>query len=123
MEKVKTGVRIFLGIGLIFVGLNKFGAWWEPPANEAMLAWMETLRNTGFLFELIAIFQMVTGLLLVINKFVPLALLMILPIMVIAFLSHIFMDIEGMGGSVVFLSLIILNIIWNKTRYKELLKA
>jgi putative oxidoreductase len=88
-----------------------------------MIAWLETLRNTRFLFELVAIVQVITGFMLVINKFVPLALLMIFPVIMVAFLSHFFMDVTGIVGSIVFLSLIILNIIWNKGSYKEILKA
>lgn len=124
MKNVKMGVRILLGVGLIVFGLNKFLNFMPfPPMEPEMGSWMEALMATGFVMPLVAVVETLAGLMLLINKYVPLFLVVVLPIMVIAFLSHLLLDIAGVGGSTIFLLFIILLMMWNKDSYKELLKA
>ena len=123
MKNIKTVVRILLGLGLVIFGLNKFMNFMPfPEMTTEMGSWMEALMATGFVMKLLAVVEIVTGLVLLINKYVPLSLIVVLPVMVIAFLSHLLLDIAGVGSSAVFLLLIILLMVWNKNSYKDLLR-
>lgn len=93
-----------------------------PEMTTEMGSWMEALIATGFVMKLLTVVEIVTGLVLLINKYVPLSLIVVLPVMVIAFLSHLLLDIAGVVGSAVFLLLIILLMVWNKNSYKDLLR-
>ena len=119
------GVRILLGLGMVFFGLTKFIPEMMPAMEMTpeMGSWMGALMATGFVMKLVAVIEIATGVMFLINKYVPLSLVVLLPVMVIAFLSHLILDPAGVPGSAVFLILIILMMVWNKASYKDVLKA
>ena len=124
MKNVKLIVRILLGLGMVVFGLNKFLNFMPmPEVTPEMGSWMGALMATGFIMQLVAVIEIATGLMFLINKYVSLSLVVLLPVMVIAFLSHLVLDIAGIGGSAVFLLFIILMMVWNKESYKDVLKA
>ena len=127
MKNVTLVLRILLGIGMVFFGLNKFFHWFDPtggtPPPEAMQSWFGGMAATVYLIPLVAVVEIVTGLCFLINKFVPLALIILLPVMLNAFLVHAFMDPGNVAGAAVFLFLTIFLMFQHKSSYKELLKA
>lgn len=124
MKNVKLVVRILLGIGMVIFGLNKFLEFMPmPETTPEMGAWMGAMVATGFVMKLVAIIEIATGVMFLINKYVPLSLIVLLPVMVIAFLSHLLLDPAGVAGSAMFLLFIILLMVWNKDSYKAVLTA
>jgi uncharacterized membrane protein YphA (DoxX/SURF4 family) len=124
MKNVITILQILLGLGLVVFGLNKFLLFMPfPEMTPEMGSWMGALMATGFIMKIVAVLEILTGVMLLINKYVPLSLVVILPIMIVAFLSHLILDIGGVGGSAIFLFLIIFLMFQNKEAYKDLLKA
>lgn len=126
MKTAKLVLRILLGVGLIIFGLNKFMHFMpmEPPVEGTPMAdWFNGIMATNYLFPLVAIVEITVGLSLLINKFVPLTLVILVPVMLNAFLTHLFLDIPGIGGAAVFLSLNIILMYMSKENYKEILKA
>jgi len=124
MKTVKLVLRLLLGAGMIMFGLNKYLHFMDmPPMDPAMGEWMGAIGKTGFMFPIAGAVQIITGLAFLLNKFVQLALIILLPVMLIAFLSHLFLDIAGIPGSAVFLALIIFQMVSHKESYKELFKA
>jgi len=124
MKKVFLAVQIIAGLMLVVFGLNKFLQFipMAAPALE-MGAYLGALGATGFLFPLIAVIEIVAGIAFVINKYVALMVLFIAPVMLNAFLAHLFLDPAGIGGSA-FIMLILISIIINhKERYSEVFKA
>ena len=55
------------------------------------------LGATGYLFPLVATVQTVSGVLLLVNKWVPLAVVILLTVQLNAFLAHLFLDPAGIG--------------------------
>jgi hypothetical protein len=51
---------------------------------------MRTLHGTGYLFTLLALTEISAGLLLLVNRFVPLALTLLVPVIVNIVLFHVF---------------------------------
>jgi uncharacterized membrane protein YphA (DoxX/SURF4 family) len=70
-----TAARLLLG-GIFFVfGLNGFlGFLPQPPLSDAGGAFLGALAATGYMFPLIKGTEVVAGLLLLGNRFVPLAI-------------------------------------------------
>ncbi len=117
------GARILFGLFLLTFGLNKFfGFIPVPPMPGDGGALMGIFATSGFL-KVIAILQILCGLALILNKFVPLALTIAIAIMFNAFLIHVLLDPAGIGGSAVGLILGLLLVWDNKERFAPLLRA
>jgi len=124
MKKVFLGIQIISGLMLVVFGLNKFLQFipMAAPAAE-MGAYLGALGATGFVFPLIAVIEIVVGVAFVTDKYVALMVLFIAPVMVNAFLAHLFLDPSGIGGSA-FIMLAIISIIVNhKERYAEVFRV
>ena len=65
---------------------------------------------------------MLAGLSFLANKYTALMAVVLLPVMLNAFLAHLFLDPAGIGGAAVLVVFTILIMIENKAAYKELLK-
>ena len=102
MPPFKTSLRLFFGLFLFVFGLNRFLQFMPlPPLSEAATNLMQAFIDSGYIMTVVAIFQIVCGLLLLFNRFTALALVLIFPILVNAFLFHLFLDISGIAGEAV----------------------
>ncbi|WP_410006712.1 DoxX family membrane protein [Aequorivita nionensis] len=101
-------LRIILGLGLIFFGLSKLIHFSFMPTHiytgDAAI-FIDSLSNTGYILKVVGFFELVIGLLLLFNKWVPFALLLLAPITLNILLFHLFMDTPGLIIAVVILSL------------------
>jgi putative oxidoreductase len=117
MNKGKLIVRVVLGLMLVVFGLNKFLQFMPmPPMPEALV-------TSGYIMTIVAIVEIVTGILLLVNKFQPLTLVVLFPILLNAFLFHLFLDLAGIGGAVVALAMNVFLMFANKEAYSAVLKA
>ena len=97
MNNVPKLVRLLLGLVFVLFGLNGFfdfiplGA----PAGEAG-AFLGALGASGYMMPLIKIVEIVAGVLLLTNRHVTLATLMLAPIVINILAFHIFLDNSGM---------------------------
>lgn len=88
-SKGASVARVFLGLVFTVFGLNGFlGFLPQPPLPEAAGAFIGALAQTGYLFPLIKGVEVATGLMLLSNRFVPLALTLLAPITVNILLFH-----------------------------------
>ncbi|HIA01658.1 MAG TPA: DoxX family membrane protein [Myxococcales bacterium] len=67
-----------------------------PPKGESALAFMTTLADSGLL-SFIKVIELVCGLALLSGFFVPLALLVLAPIIVVITFYHLLLDPSGMA--------------------------
>lgn len=100
--------RVLLGLPMVIFGLNGFFNFIPPP--EAPLApgaaaFSMALLATGFMMPLIGATQLISGLLLVTNRFVPLALVLLAPFFVNSIAFHVFLERTGLVPALVFLVL------------------
>ncbi|MGK0407169.1 MAG: putative membrane protein YphA (DoxX/SURF4 family) [Roseivirga sp.] len=124
MNKGKLIVRVVLGLMLVVFGLNKFLQFMPvPPMPEAAGAFMGALVTSGYIMAIVAIVEIATGILLLVNKFQPLTLVVLFPILLNAFLFHLFLDFAGIGGAVVALAMNVFLMFANKEAYSAVLKA
>ena len=124
MNKVTLIVRILLGVLLIVFGLNKFiGFMPMPEFSPAMGNFMSALSATGYLMNLVGAVEIIAGILILLNKYLPLGLVLIFPVMLNAFLAHLFLDIAGIPAAAVVLIMIVFLFFANKDRYEGILRA
>lgn len=95
-SKVITVIRILFGLILIVFGANKFfGFMPMPELSGGAGAFMGALADTGYMFPIIGAVEIGVGVLLVLDLFVPLALVILAPISVNIVLFHVFLDMGG----------------------------
>lgn len=95
-------LRIILALGLIVFGLNKFIGFMEMPEMPANAGgFMSSLQATGYVLPIVGALEIIIGLLLLANKSVPFALLLLAPISVNILLFHLFLDLPSIAGALV----------------------
>lgn len=123
MKNFKTVMRIFFGVFLLFFGLNGILQFMPmPEVGPQAGAFLGAIASTKLFFPLISIIETIVGALLIVNKAVPLALIIIFPILVCAVLFHISLDPAGILFAIIGLVLNILLFFTNKEKYLPLMK-
>lgn len=99
MKNFTTIIRILLGALIIFSGANKFGHWLNASFMHDAMAWVINLSNIGggFIIYAIGLLEIIVGIALIVNKFVTLAAMALLPLMVSILIFHMFLDLSGIG--------------------------
>ena len=106
MSKAVLIARLLLGLIFVFFGLNYFFGFVElPPPNEAAGGFMGALAATGYMWPVIKIFEIVPGAMLLAGFGVPLALILLAPIVINILLLHVFLDTGGLPLSIIVLAL------------------
>ena len=124
MNKAKLIIRILFGLMLVIFGLNKFLQFMPmPPMPEAAGVFMGALVKSGYLMVVVALVEITTGVLLLVNKYQSLALVIVFPVILNAFLFHLFLDLPGIGGAAFAMAMNIFLFFGNKEAYHNLLKA
>lgn len=91
-SKVNIGIQAILGVILLVVGSNKFLHFMpNPEMPEEASSFMGALMETGYMLPLIAITEIVAGLLLLLRVWSALALVLIVPVSLNALLFHTFL--------------------------------
>lgn len=100
--KAKTAARLLLGAIFTVFGLNGFLHFIPAPAPSGLAAaFVGGLASSGYMFPLIKGTEVVTGLLLLSNRFVPLALTILAPVVVNIVAFHAFLAPDGLALPIV----------------------
>ena len=88
--------RVLLGVVMLLTGLNKI-FWFAqmPHMSPALTAFMDALKQTGYYLPFIGIVEATGGALLLVNRFVPLAITILAPVLVNILGVHTFLDARG----------------------------
>ena len=100
-----TIARILLGLPLFIFGLNAFLNFIPQPKTplpEGAMAFAGALMATGYMMQLIGGTMLVVGTLLLINRFVPLALALFAPFIVNSLAFHFFLERTGLPMAMIF---------------------
>lgn len=99
--------RVSLGLPLLAFGLMDVFHPMTPPPNmaEGAKAFSLALAQSGYMMPMIGIVLAVSGALLLANRFVPLALLLLAPFFVNSLLFHAFLERGGLVPAGVFAAL------------------
>ena len=94
MKVLTLIARVLMGLVFIVFGLNGFFHFIPQPKTampHAVEQFMGGLQATGYMFPLISGTQILVGVMLLANLFVPLALVLIAPVIVNIILFHLFL--------------------------------
>ncbi len=104
-SKLATAARYVQGAGFLLFGLNGFLHFLpQPPAPAAAASFAGALFATGYMFPLIKVTEIVSALLLLSNRYVPLALALIAPVLVNIVAFHAFLAPAGLAIPLLFLA-------------------
>ena len=114
-------LRILLGLILVIFGANKFLDFMphmEMPIKAAVL--MGAMAKSGYMLKLVGATEVIVGLLLILKKWAPLALVVLAPISVNMVLFHLFLAPAGIGPAaiVTLINIILIYDSWGS--YKKL---
>ncbi len=100
--KIDRVAQALLGLVFFVFGLNGF---WEflpmPEMGEQAGDYMGGLAAAGYFFPVLKIVETVSGLLLLLRLFSPLALVLLAPVVVQILLFHVFLDPAGLPMAIV----------------------
>ncbi|KOV78649.1 hypothetical protein [Nocardia sp. NRRL S-836] len=116
-------------IGLLYTATGLTGLLNLAPAPdpatlaEAGVRFSGALAETGYMMQLTSATQLVAGLLLVVGRFVPLALALLAPVVVNIFLFHVFLEPSGLVMALVVVAAEI-GLAWAyRDRFRPMLQA
>lgn len=125
MRHIPTVARVLLGLVFFVFGLNFFLHFLPQPAPPpAAGAFAGAMIATGYLFTLVKVTEIVSGALLLANRFVPLALALLAPVIVNIVFFHAFLE----GAATLPLPIVILGLeiflAWSyRDAYRPMLQA
>lgn len=118
-------IRVLLGLAFLVFGLNAFLNFIPPPEApmpEGAMKFSVALMESGYMMELIGATQLLAGLALLANRFVPMALIALFAFMVNSVAFHIVLERTGLMMSLVFMALV-LYLAWvHRAAYRPLLR-
>ena len=95
-------VRLLLGLIFTVFGLNGFLHFLPmPPMPEPATAFFSGLAASHYMLPLLFLTQTIGGVLLLLGTFVPLALVLLAPVVLNIFLFHLFLAPDGMPMAIV----------------------
>ena len=116
-----------MGLLFLFASVTYFlmvyGMFEPPPMEGAIKSFNEGLAASGYFFTLLKVTELVCALLLLTGRFVPLALVVLSPIIVNIFMVHLFLDRTGLPVAVLLVAANIFLAYCYRDAFKPLLKA
>lgn len=108
-----TALRILFGLHFFLNGLNFFLHFFNIPLphNPVAVNFVKAMNDTGIVFEAVKVVEVTTGIALLVNRFVPLALVVALPVSVNVFFVDVFLVGTWFGGYVLGIGTLLLNVL------------
>lgn len=120
-------VRTLMGLLFLFASVTYFLMVWgmfaPPPMEGAIKTFNDGLAASGYFFTLLKVTELVCAVLLLTGRFVPLALVVLSPIIVNIFMVHLFLDRTGLPVAVLLVAANIFLAYCYRAAFKPLLTA
>lgn len=123
-QKILFVLSLLFGLMFINSGLNKFFNYMPVPKDlpESLLKLMTAIMQIGWLLPLIAVAEIVGGLLFITNKYRALGAIIIFPVMIGIVLTHLLNAPSGLPIALVLLAINLWVIIENREKYLPMIK-
>ncbi|HEY3404059.1 MAG TPA: DoxX family protein [Ohtaekwangia sp.] len=124
-KKILFGISLLFGLMFINAGLNKFFNYMPVPDDlpENMVSIMTAYMTIGWLMPLIAVAEIMGGVLFMTNRYRSLGAIIILPVMVGILLTHIINEPSGLPMAIILLAINLWVIIENREKYLPMVKG
>src|SRR5690606_34595800 len=123
-NKILTVLCIVFGLMMVNAGLNKFFHYMPmPEMSEEMMQIMGAYLTLKWILPLVAVVEIIGGILIAIPKTRALGALMIFPVMVGIFIHHAVWDPAGMGMVFLLFAINIWAIVANWNKYEPIIKG
>lgn len=117
-------VRLLLGLMFLFASVVVlFKLMPQPEPTGEVKVFMEGMAASGYLMTLVKITELICAIAFISGFFVPLAAVVIFPIIVNIFMFHLFLGIEGLPLAILLLLGNLFLAYYYRDRYKAMLKA
>jgi putative oxidoreductase len=123
-KKILFVISLLFGLMFINAGLNKFFNYMPMPKDmpENLLKIMKAIMDIGWLMPLIAVAEILGGILFITNKYRALGAIIIFPVMIGILLTNIIDAPSGLPLSLVLLVINLWVIIENRAKYLPMIK-
>jgi len=123
MKTAATVARYLLGVGFVVFGANAFFNFMPAPElPEKGAQFLGLMFESGY-FNWVAILKIAGGLMLLLGRYVPLALTLLGPVLVNILLFHVSFDLAGIGLGAVFTVLWFVVFVHHKESFRFLWSA
>lgn len=123
-SKILFVASLLFGLMFINAGLNKFFNYIPVPENlgEEILKDFGAMKEIIWLMPLLALFEIIGGILFIFPKTRAFGAVVIFPIMVGIVLTHIFVDMSSLPIALGLAAILIWVMYENRTKYKPMFK-
>ena len=123
-QKILFVLCLLFGLMFINSGLNKFFNYMPMPADlpEGLVNASNAMRQVGWLMPLVAVAEIVGGLLFIMPKYRALGAIIIFPVMIGILLTHIFLAPSGLVIALVLFAILLWAMIENREKYLPMIK-
>jgi len=123
-NKILFVISLLFGLMFINSGLNKIFQYMPMPKDmpENMMKVVEAFGAIVWLMPLIAVVEIIGGVLVIIPKYRALGAIMIFPIMIGILLTHIFNAPSGLPIALILLAVLTWIMIENRAKYASLFR-
>lgn len=123
-NKILFVISLLFGLMMINSGLNKFFNYLPAPDDlpENMVKVMEAFMTIGWLMPLIAVAEIIGGILVIIPKYRALGAIIIFPVVIGIVLTHIVNIPSGLPIALVLLAINLWIIIDNRAKYQPMVR-
>ena len=122
-KKILFVISLLFGLMFINSGLNKFFNYMPMPKDmpESMLKVMNAFMEIGWLMPLVAVAEIIGGILFITNKYRALGAIIIFPITLGILLTHIVNIPSGLPIALILMAINVWVIIENREKYLPML--
>ena len=122
-QKIIFGISLLFGLMFINSGFNKFFNYMPMPEDmpKNMLKFMAAFTEIRWLMPLVAVTEIIGGILFIIPKFRALGAIMIFPVMIGILLTHIINEPTGLPIAIVLMGINLWIIFENREKYLPML--
>lgn len=124
-KKILFVISLLFGLMFINSGLNKFFHYMPMPKDmpENMMKVMGAFMEIGWLMPLVAVVEIIGGILFITNKYRALGAIMIFPVALGVLLTHVVNLQSGIPVAVILMAINIWVIIENRAKYMPMLRS
>ena len=122
-DKLTLIARVVLGLPFVIFGLNGFFHFIPmPPLPAEAMTFMVGLMASGYFIPFLKITEIVCGVLILTGRYVPLALVVLAPVIINIVLFNLFLAPQGLLLPIILTVMEVFLLLKNKDKYKALLE-